>query len=53
MWLQRQHFSIDNPKAKADIIIKNDKILEKESEVFIDSVNDPSSVDKMKWLYET
>ena len=52
MWLQRQHFSIDNPKEKVDIIIKNDKILEKESEVFIDSVNDPSSVDKMKWLYE-
>lgn len=52
MWVQRQHFSIDNPKSKADIIIKNDKILEKELEVFADLVNNPSSVKKMKWLYE-
>jgi uncharacterized protein len=52
MWLQRQHFSIDNPKAKADIIIKSDRILEKDSEVFIDLMNDSLSVDKMKWLYE-
>lgn len=52
MWLQRQHFSIDNPKGKADIIIKNDKVLENESEVLVDFINNPSSVNKMKWLYE-
>ncbi|SFC48005.1 DUF1349 domain-containing protein [Clostridium uliginosum] len=52
MWLQRQHFSIDNPKSKADMIIKNDKVLENQPEVFVDLLNDTASVKKMKWLYE-
>lgn len=52
MWLQRQHFSIDNPKGKADIIIKNDKVLENDPEVFVDLLNNNESLKKMKWLYE-
>lgn len=52
MWLQRQHFSIDNPKKKADIIIKNDEILENDPEVLVDFKDNASSVNRMKWLYE-
>ncbi|GAA0076571.1 hypothetical protein UT300005_09490 [Clostridium sp. CTA-5] len=52
MWLQRQHFSIDNPKCKVDIIIKNDKVLENDPEVFVDLLNNNESLKNMKWLYE-
>ncbi|HAX71953.1 MAG TPA: hypothetical protein DCY20_00360 [Firmicutes bacterium] len=52
MWLQRQHFSIDNPKAKADFIIKQDAILEQDEMVYVDLKSDANSIKKMKWLYE-
>jgi regulation of enolase protein 1 (concanavalin A-like superfamily)/uridine kinase len=50
-WLMRQHFSIDDPKSKADFIFVNDSILEKDPEVYIDSRN-PDSLNRFKWLNE-
>ncbi len=52
MWLQKQHFSIDDPKSKADIIIITDEELNKPLTTYVDLKNEPTSVEKMKWLYE-
>lgn len=51
MWLMRQHFSIDEPKNKADFIFINDSILAKEPESFVDS-EDTMSLERLKWLNE-
>lgn len=52
MWLQRQHFSIDDPKSKADIIVITDDALKIVPTTYVDIKKNPTSINNMKWLYE-